>query len=510
MLYIVSNKGSINMVNSTIISLAILKVNWDTLGKDYLENFVPIISECIRISGEEIISIPSLQEQVKSNFGLRLPQNVIKTILIRLKNRGFIRIENKIFIRNLEYLNNLNFSVIQSQVIRHHDMLIQSLISFCFNKYGRNWTAVEAENAVISYLEDNQLIVINPETIDNVISDDGSNIGKGTKFIIASFIKNLYESKSSEFEYLETIIKGNMIANGIFLPNPDNTPKNFRKTKIYFDTPFLIYALGYAGQSREAPCMELLGLLYEAGADLKCFRHTVDEVRGVLSACSHRLASGQLRDAYGPSLDYFITTGYTASDIELFSIKLEDNLKQLKIDIVDKPKYKHEYVIDERLLFDMLDHYMSYSNIYALSRDVDSISAIMRLREGKECFSVEDCRAVFITTNSGLFRVACDYYYIKAQSHTIAPCLTDYTLTNLLWLKQPTKAPDLPRKRIIADCFATIQPSEKLYRKYLSEIDKLKINEQISNDDYFLLRHSLEAKSSLMEITLGEEEAFSL
>jgi len=152
---------------------------------------------------------------------------------------------------------------------------------------------------------------------------------------------------------------------------------------------------------------------------------------------------------------------------------------------------------------------MTYKNPKALDRDVDSISAIMRLREEKYYPAIEECKALFVTTNYDLARISRQFYYKESDFHTVCPCLTDGVLTNLLWLKKPTKAPDLPRKRIIADCYAATQPSEHLWNLYLTEIDKLEQDKQVTPDEYYSLRHSLEAKSALMELTYGEEEGFT-
>ncbi|MEE8513014.1 MAG: hypothetical protein V3S36_10260, partial [Acidiferrobacterales bacterium] len=81
--------------------------------------------------------------------------------------------------------------------------------------------------------------------------------------------------------------------------------------------------------------------------------------------------------------------------------------------------------------------------------------------------------------------------------------MTDHALTTLLWLKKPLSAPDLPRRRLIADYFAALRPDERFWKSYLAEIDKLERDGQLSHDDYFALRHSLEAKQALMDLTRG-------
>jgi len=38
------------------------------------------------------------------------------------------------------------------------------------------------------------------------------------------------------FDYIDTIVKGYMLANMLYLPDVHNINKKFRKTKIYLDT----------------------------------------------------------------------------------------------------------------------------------------------------------------------------------------------------------------------------------------------------------------------------------
>ncbi len=58
-------------ITPSIISLAILKVNWDKKRKDYVDNFVPIVAEAIRLSDHDVVSIPQLQQDIRAKFGLR-------------------------------------------------------------------------------------------------------------------------------------------------------------------------------------------------------------------------------------------------------------------------------------------------------------------------------------------------------------------------------------------------------------------------------------------------------
>jgi hypothetical protein len=304
-----------------------------------------------------------------------------------------------------------------------------------------------------------------------------------------------------------------MLANAVFLPDVKNRPPKFRYTQVYFDTQFLMFALGYAGDAQREPCKELLDLLREQGALLRCFRHTREEADGILYAFEQIYLHGQLDMMYGPSAEHFQAQHYRATDIERFRQRLEKDLEKLEIIVVDKPEYVkvlYQYQIDEEQLEEELNQAIPYNKPVALERDVASISAVMMLRKGETSRQIEDCKAIFITTNADLARIAREFCRRDFEPpDIIPPCLTDHVVTTLVWLKKPLEQPQLPMKRIIAACYAATQPDDRLWAKYIAEIKRLeqKPSGEITQDDYFLLKYSSVARSALMEVTLGDENA---
>jgi len=499
------------MSNRTIISLGILKVNWDNFKKDYIENFVPLVAECIKNSEDDVVSLPSLQTQMRDQFGLDIPQHVLEAILKRVNKRKYTYLDHLAYRPNKKRLASLNFREVRDKVLRIHEEVIAYLIEFVHDKYSLNWTADDAETALLSFLEDNELLVVNTTKKGTTIPEIKYPI-KSPKYLIGSFVRVLQNSHSELLNYFDTVVKGNMLANAIFLTDIYEPQRKFRKTAVYFDTPFLINALCFTGETRQAPCIELLNLLYETGAGLKCFRHTLEETIGALDAVCGQLSRGREQFTYGPGIatyEYFLSKGLKCSDFEILIGRIERDLNALRIEVVEKPEYSEEFIIDENELLEFIKQHVKYRRERAAEKDVDSISAIYRLRKWREYRLIEECNAVFVTSNRSLVKAIGEYFYKNANSSSVSPCLSDYSLTNLLWLKRPTSAPDLPKKRIIADCFAATQPSEDLWTKYLKEIDQLEKDKGISPDDYYYLRYSIEAKSALMDITLGDVDAFA-
>jgi len=495
------------MHDSILASLAILKVNWDVTGKDYVDSFVPFAIECVRKSADDTVSLPSLQQQLKAEFGLDIPFNPLKMILMRATKRGYLRREHGVFFRNTINCSETGFRDRQLMVEAIHDVIIKKLMEYAKRAHSIEWTEENANTALHGFLRDNSLALLFTIAESNILTSPRDCSVSG--FIVASFIAESQSSDKQIVEDIVTLVQGNLLVNALYLPDPGKVQQRFKHTRVYLDTSLIAYAAGYAGPYCAAPSNELIRLLIEHGAELFCFQHTRDELRGILDACAERLRLRRFRDSFGPSMEYFIETGRTASDVELMAARLNDRLRSLGITVDEKPPYEKQYQVDEKGFEEAIEAEIHYNSPKARIHDVDSVSAIARLRRGRESHFPELSWALFVTTNSTLARVTRQFFQREASSGTVALCMTDYALGNLLWLKNPTKAPDLPRKQLLSHAFAAMQPPDHLWKKYLTETAQLQEQGSITAEDYYLLRYSLAAKSALMDLTQGDDTAFS-
>lgn len=495
------------MSTAALASLAILKVNWDRLGRDYIENFVPFVAEILRQSSEDVVSLPVLQESLRHRFGLDLPLNPLRQVLQRAVKHGFLRRQSGVFYRNPPRLNELNFAEVSGAFVAIHDRLLPRLREFARNERGSDWSDEQAATAIHGFLADQGLKLLYSQAENTAV--DITGISREATYLVASFLSKARASDPQLLEDFVTLVKGQLLANAIYLPDPGRVARRFQDTRVYLDTSVLIFAAGYAGPERQAPCEELLRLLREYGADLRCFDITADEIRGILDACAARLRTGQLRNAWGPTIEWFIESGRSASDIELMIARLPEKLRSLGIAIDRKPTRTVEYQVDEPGFDAILQAKINYRNPKARVHDVDCVAAMAQIRQGRHSFEVESSRALFVTTNLGLAQITRQFFQREAPEGAVALCTTDYSLGNLLWLKNPTRAPDLPQKLLLADAYAAMQPPDALWKLYLVEIAQLQEQGSITTDEYFALRHSLTARRALMDLTAGETSAFS-
>src|SRR5215217_7858867 len=199
------------MVSPTISSLALLKANYETYRKDYFENFVPMVAECIRRSPEDVVSVPELQEQLRAEFGLSLPQSAVQTILRRVRKKNLVCVENGAYYRDAQALEGLEFKSDQLRVMEVQEALVEQFISFCSQHHEVDLSPEEADIAIQAYLEENQLLVVNAVTHGTVVPPSGRSV-RNARFLVASFIRHLQESHAAPVGHLETVVKGLMLA----------------------------------------------------------------------------------------------------------------------------------------------------------------------------------------------------------------------------------------------------------------------------------------------------------
>ena len=331
-----------------ITSLAIIKVNWDTLRKDYIENFVPFVIEALRLFPQHEVSLPELQNTIFQHFGLEIPQPVLKTILGRVKKRGFIKIENKVYKKINGRLEESNFERLKGNVLREHEALIQKMIDFFEKHYNLSLAPDEASRLIIEYIQSSGMKILGSILSgEPVLLDHEANQKK--RFKVGSFVYYLLTKDPLGLSYLEKIIKGSALYTPLFFPDIGKIEQHFTKVDIYLDTPFLLKALGYTGKGAREYCRELLDLLYGEGANLKVFEKTVHEIEGILHAAIYEVSNkGKIQPYYGECVRYFIESGYKPSDIEILLNKLRDSIRSLRVEIVEPPAYSTELCVDEK------------------------------------------------------------------------------------------------------------------------------------------------------------------
>jgi len=499
------------MLEECLTSLAILKVNWDQRGHDYVQNFIPFIAEGLQRCPDNHVSVTKLQEIIKDSFGLIIPQGAINTLLRRAQREGYVRRESGVFIRNLDAIPQ-DFRVVRENAARQQRALIQKMVTFCKERHNIQWSEEEAENALLSHLQSSCVPILAASVVGCPIPPPGVKVANA-EFLISSFIVHLDETDPEGFGFLETVMKGNLLATALFLPDIAKAKQKFADLEAYIDTRILLRALGLEGEGLKGPCIELLTLLYEMNVSLACFDITFSELSRILDAAQYALKDPRHQHKQGlfSVYEHLHSIGARASDVELIIANLEKSLKRLHIHIKPCPPHTIQLGLDEKKLEQIVSEELPDQRHEAQRHDVDCLTAIHRLRKGQVFSEVERCKFIFVTSNSALARAGAKFSRIASESEriTVPLCINDHMLATLAWVKNPTYATNFSKHRLIADSYAALRPSNELWRKYLNEISRLRENGELTDHDYHLLRFSTVARNALLDATLGSPDAFT-
>jgi len=504
----------------TITSLAILKVNWETKKIDYVEIFVPFIVHLIFKNEYKTVEVKKIKEDFEKEYGLTLPYHPLVTILERVRVRGFIqRQEQLLFVPVKEKIIEKDFSRISEDQERKINKIIGEFIIFCREKFKKNFEKNEAEKIFLDFLKDTDYKMIFSASDETIFPE--VNVSKIGKYLIGKYIYNARIDQPEVFRYIVDVAIGQILAQTILYKEYSSYKCNLKGINYYLDVGIVFALMGMSGEEKRDAQEELVKTLQDAGANIYVFEHTLQEYIANLQYCLYWIDKPEIDFVRAKkTLRYLINNEYTASDVELEIVQSSKKIEKYNIKIIKKPGYEnYKYQIDEVALKQAIIYtYKRYNNYFVaeekeetIKKDIDSISAIIRLREGARPRSLKMASHVLITTNPALAK-ACNLFENKndgSEGYHIPSCLNDIFIGTLVWLLTPAKTKILNEKRIIADSYAAIQPDEALISKYFAEIHKLKSNNHIKEEDYYLLRQSRVAFSILQEKTLGDSDNFS-
>jgi hypothetical protein len=494
-----------------------MKINSDR-GLDYVDNFVFFAVHIFKIREYQEIKISDIKKDFEEEYGLLLPYHAVFAILNKCKKRGYIYKENKNFFLNKEKIIKDDFSIESSSQQRKINEIIKSFKEYILSLKMDSFTPTEeeCEAALLSFIRDHNSDILS--------SSEGSVLpsapaDKKTLYFLGKFIDKVSKDDAKTFDYLIDLSFGQALADTIVCDDFKNYLYDLSGLHCYLDANIIFGLLGIDGLMYQTANEEFLNVLVKSGAKLFIFSHTHEEIIGILNSCLKWLEHPRFEiEKAHRAMIYFVSNNKTKSDVELLIIQLESVLQKFKITIQQKPihdKKPNSFEIDEASLEQKIKKAYGYDPIYpavgeeTINRDIDSISAIYRLRRGMISRSLKSSGYIFITTNNALAYATHLLDREHFGSSGVSPCLTDNFVGRLLWIYNPQKYREVNKKKFLADASSIAQPSKILIKRYLAEIIKLKNNKNITEEQYFLLKGETKAINMLGEKTFNNLESFN-
>ena len=483
---------------STLTSLAMLKVHQDASGADYFDYLVPFVTYVLEDS--QGLKAYDLQKLLQQEFGIRLPQRVIDVVARRLVKRKLALEQKRTYalIPNAGF-DRSTFDMKRSEVRRRLQVVINALKAYAATS-GLQWDDTQATGALTGYLGRYTIDCLQTYSCGAPLPEIQSTATE--TYVVNSFIRSAHEHSTGLFADVILLVESQMLFNGLVCDDLGWTKKELGGVTFYLDTPLILPLFGIDGEEKKASVLELLDLVRNLKGRVAIFEHTAEEVDRVLERCEQTFDTGKARS---PLVWELRRAGKSASDISLVRANVNETYERLGIHVDHTPRHLLEFQIDEAALEEAIRDEISYWNDGALRYDIKSIRSVFTIRRGKVAPRLEQCRAVLVTSNTALARVAHSYGREHESTRDVSSVITDLTLANIAWLKAPMGAPDLPRMEVLASCHAAMQPKAGLLERFIAEIGRLRIAGNITPQQHEHLRLSPRVRDELMRHTLGDE-----
>lgn len=510
-------------MNRTLISLAILKINWETNRVDYIDNFIPFLGFLLYKKNYDKFDtdgLSGLKADFKDEYGLIIPNYALLTICNRAskQNLRLLKRDSGVFYVDRDKAASYDNSVTQQEVANKFEAIIVRIIDFAKEQYDMIVTESQVTDSIIAFLKHHDLDILFACHEQSTLPIVNSNAK--LKYLISSYAIYAKKYEIEYFNALADLAIGNALACAILYSDSTYSGR-LKNLNLYLDTPLILTLLGLSGSFKEEAFGELLAMLKADEANLKILATTRGEVDTILRNTFEALEKGEenINIEKAPiAVRHCINNGITASDLELKMACLDDMLSKHGIEKSKVPDYmaSKEFQIDEEELKQIIiDTYKTHSPDFVLTqrkdrtidRDVKVLAGIYRFRRGLKPRNIRQSKDLFITSNTSLAYASRRYELKQDGDPQIVPsCLTDVFIGTLLWLQSPQKVIELNEKKFIADCYAAKQPTEPLIRTYMLEVEKLKKDNKINMNDYYLLRSHQIAFRLLEEKTMGDPD----
>ena len=365
-----------------------------------------------------------------------------------------------------------------------------------FIKYADSYFSIKLSNEEAKNIFNNYLYTVARE--QNISNGDNKFF-----FIFQQYLKYLFENNRNDLSIIENFGIANQIQDLVL--NGDTEDKQFLKDcNIFIDTPLIMKWLGYDGIELSNIYNDFFMDLKVAGAKLKVFEHTFEEIWGILFNFKRCIAQN-IFDAKGVntflkarkefkekknkelSLDKDeirknIIDPENKLNIEIFDISKDDNIENT----TDFTAWNFDPAVFEKHVIKEDINYEKYKS--RLEKDIQSIVAVSRLRQRNKISNInsfKDGKFYLLVDNYALVNAIKAYYNDVDQKIKKNEVLLENTIIFNLWQNLSDNG-TINKGIFRSKCFAlnTIDESFKdsLYREtrkieaYNAEVE---INEQI-------------------------------
>lgn len=479
-------KGALGMPPDRTVkglaTVALLKVYFDQK-LDHVGMFMPFVLDTIRALPRDDFAATEVKEELFNRHGLIVPSPALQTLLSRAKKQGWVRQEGGRYFRNTGALGDGDLLATKAAIDREHAAVAKIFCEFA-SRHGISLSnEKDALGLLLSFLEENHVTLLIEADNAECLSETPA-LPKLSIALVAKFLQDVFHSDPLTTSYILRMLEGLVLRNTLLLQDIALANRKFSNLKVFFDTGFLLQALGLEGGYAKEAARETLDLLKANNASLAAFERTIDEIKRILTYYQRLLETPSAIFTIRPTqvTRYLLDNHYTPADIIQVSALIEHEIGQLGIKILPFPERIPQFTAQEESLSQRLKRPTATDLEPRVLHDVNCTAAILTFRAGHTSNSVENAKAVFATTSIQVVKTVRDWY-ISTEGTGTPPVVHIIGLSNVAWLKKPTAAGRLKQHELIALCSAALRPGEKTWASFIKKLKALQQSGELTSDE---------------------------
>jgi len=462
---------------------------------DIVQGLMPLFAPIAQAHKGQRFDIKGFSDQVSKMYGIELHPYVVENWVSRLAEAGFLQIvgdsESEEYIEAY-YSNDFDADSIFERA--SFDRLLEPFVAHIIarlSEHGISLSGAEAEEAIYSRLirptfrslldrEEKEFLPPRTLSLDKGrYEPDQNDLPANLDFLVAEYLLSLAKSNSTDFDEFVKISNGALVAEIVVgLQSPPSISPERIKLEIFLDAPVMMDLLDLGNREEGEYVRDLLAKAVEVGIKVSTFRHNIEELLNVFKALIKARDEGApLRHSVGRRLQ---TDRYAWPRLRMVMKNIETSLNTHNVNVVSfADEYDHliKY-FDQEHETELLSMIRPFTEGSFAAREFDahSLANIMRfvLSEPKMA-NLFSARAVFLTKNDGVAMAAQQYVestgFIDEQRAPL--CVTDRYFAGLLWLATGGKGEEIPKRKLIANCYAAVAPRVDVITRMLSFLDGL-------------------------------------
>lgn len=494
---------------SALVTVAMLSTFLSQRHTEYLDLISPFVLSLLPMQIGLEVNKDEVIYGLKEKYGFEeFPIQVLNKILVKnSKSKIGYLIQQRGVFTVAKLFDHERFEADQRKIRNAHNNVIEKLrVYFIENTKHKKFTDVQAQEVFIYFLEKSGLSVINGVRELKLIAP---NIDYDL-FHVAQFVLREYESRSVVFTNIEELVRGFFVYKSIYFFGSDQKTalnSKLKGTIFYLDTRLLIEVLGYHTNEGKKAAWELVDLIRSSGGEIATFLHLKDELAGVLTKYARDVSSRPYM-----RLQFLDINQYDEVNIIRLRDNLEETLKKHRIQIVVANPISFHTPDDllglgvDELTLALEESHGRQNQTDRIRNDVLSVASICKARKGCNCYNIENCKAILVTSNHS-FAYKADNLYVKSSKSEVSPVISDIDITALLWLRTWDKKSNLPKEVLLENAYAACQPSPELMDAFVRSVDRLKKEERISDEEALLLRTQLAPRHDLLALSQNDVSA---